>query len=35
MYRTIEDFITDWAYESGSTLNVFKNITDNTLNKKD
>jgi uncharacterized damage-inducible protein DinB len=35
MYRTIEDFITDWKYEAESTINVFKNISDNVLNKKD
>ena len=35
MYRTIEDFITDWGYESESTLRLFKNIDNNALNKKD
>lgn len=35
MYRNIQDFITDWKYESESTLNVFKNITNDSLNKKD
>jgi uncharacterized damage-inducible protein DinB len=35
MYRKIEDFLTDWAYESESTIKVFKNITDAVLNKKD
>ena len=35
MYRTIEDFTTDWGYESESTLNVFKNISNESLNKKD
>lgn len=35
MYRKIEDFITDWKYESESTLNVFRNITNESLNKKD
>jgi uncharacterized damage-inducible protein DinB len=35
MYRKTEDFITDWKYESESTLNVFKNITNESLNKKD
>jgi uncharacterized damage-inducible protein DinB len=35
MYRTIEDFITDWKYESESTLNVFRNINNDVLNRKD
>lgn len=35
MYRKIEDFITDWKYESESTLKVFKNINNEALNKKD
>ena len=26
MYRTIEDFLTDWNYEAESTLKLFKNI---------
>jgi hypothetical protein len=34
MYRTINDFITDWNYESESTLKVLKNITNEALNKK-
>lgn len=35
MYRTIEDFITDWGYESESTLKLFRNISNEALNKKD
>jgi uncharacterized damage-inducible protein DinB len=35
MYRTIEDFITDWGYESESTLKLFRNISNDALNKKD
>ena len=35
MYRTIEDFLTDWGYESESTLKLFKNISNDALNKKD
>jgi uncharacterized damage-inducible protein DinB len=35
MYRTVEDFIKEWAYEAESTLKVFKNISDSALNKKD
>lgn len=35
MYRTTADFIKEWGYESDSTLNVFKNIEDASLNKKD
>lgn len=33
MYRTIEDFLTDWKHESQSTLNLFKNLTDESLIK--
>ncbi len=33
MYRTLEDFYTDWNYESQSTLNLFKNLTDESLTK--
>lgn len=35
MYRTIDDFITDWGYESESTLKLFRNISNDALNKKD
>jgi len=35
MYRNIDDFINEWAYESESTLKVFNNITTDALNKKD
>ncbi|MCW3086017.1 MAG: hypothetical protein JWP12_3383 [Bacteroidetes bacterium] len=35
MYRKIEDFITDWSYESESTLKMLKNISTEALNKKD
>ncbi|HEY0031144.1 MAG TPA: DinB family protein [Bacteroidia bacterium] len=35
MYREIDDFITDWNYESESTLTVFRNISTEALNKKD
>lgn len=35
MYRTTEDFISEWKYESEATLNVFKNISNEALNKKD
>lgn len=35
MYRKIEDFISEWNYESESTLKVFKNISNDALNKKD
>lgn len=34
MYRKIDDFIVDWKYESESTLNVFKNITNEVLHSK-
>lgn len=33
MYATINDFLTDWNYESQSTLDLFKNLTDDSLNK--
>ena len=33
MYRVIEDFLSDWKYESQSTLNIFKNLTDESLTK--
>ncbi|MDF2436131.1 MAG: hypothetical protein K0Q95_507 [Bacteroidota bacterium] len=35
MYRKIEDFLTDWKYESDSTLSVFGNINNDILSKKD
>jgi uncharacterized damage-inducible protein DinB len=35
MYRNIEDFLSDWRYESNSTISLFKNITNESLNKKD
>ena len=34
MYYKLQDFITDWAYESESTLKVFNNLTDESLTKK-
>ena len=34
MYYKIEDFKNDWAYESSSTLKLFNNLTDESLNKK-
>ena len=33
MYATVNDFLTDWNYESQSTLDLFKNLTDDSLNK--
>ena len=33
MYRAIEDFFTDWKYESQSTLSLFKNLSDESLTK--
>jgi len=35
MYRKIDDFTASWKHESTSTLKVFKNITNERLNKKD
>jgi uncharacterized damage-inducible protein DinB len=34
MYRTIQDFLTDWNQENDSTLKVFKNLTDASLKQK-
>jgi uncharacterized damage-inducible protein DinB len=34
MYRTIQDFLTDWNQENDSTLKVYKNLTDASLNQK-
>ena len=34
MYRTIEDFLSDWSQESDSTRKVFKNLTDPSLHQK-
>ena len=34
MYYKISDFIEDWKYESGSTLKVLSNLTDESLTKK-
>jgi uncharacterized damage-inducible protein DinB len=35
MYRKISDFIRSWKHESESTLQLFANITDDALNRKD
>ena len=34
MFRTISDFIDDWAYESSATLKIFNVLTDQSLNQK-
>jgi uncharacterized damage-inducible protein DinB len=34
MYRTIQDFLSDWSQEYNSTLKVFKNLTDTSLSQK-
>ena len=34
MYRTIEDFINDWNYESEATLKVFGNVTDEAMEQR-
>jgi uncharacterized damage-inducible protein DinB len=34
MYRTIQDFLSDWTQENTSTLNVYKNLTDVSLTQK-
>ncbi len=33
MVRSIADFLTEWKYESESTLNLFKNLKDESLTK--
>lgn len=33
MYRTINDFLSDWRYESENTLKIFKQLTDESLQK--
>ncbi len=34
MFRTINDFLDGWKYESEATLKVFENLTDTSLNQK-
>lgn len=34
MYRTIEDFKTDWAHEAESTQKIFDNLTDVSMNTR-
>jgi uncharacterized damage-inducible protein DinB len=34
MYRTIQDFLTDWTQENDSTIKVYKNLTDASLKQK-
>ena len=34
MYSKVTEFIEDWNYESESTLKVFEQLTDDSLNKK-
>jgi len=34
MYNKISDFEEDWKYESDSTLKIFNNLTDKSLNEK-
>ena len=34
MYKKLSDFLTEWKYESESTLKVFEQLTDDSLNKK-
>ena len=33
-YKSIQDFLKDWAYESKATQKVINNLTDETLNQK-
>ena len=34
MYNKLSDFLNEWKYESESTLKVFEQLTDDSLNKK-
>lgn len=34
MYRKVDDFINDWAYESSSTQKIFESLTDESLSQK-
>jgi len=34
MYRSIDDFLNAWAYESSSTLKVLQNLTDESLDQR-
>ena len=34
MFRRVKDFLDSWKYESESTIKVFKNLTDESLNQK-
>ncbi len=34
MYHTVKEFLSDWKYESESTIKIFSNLTDETLNHK-
>lgn len=34
MFRTVNDFLEDWKYESESTLKIFNSLTDETLNQE-
>jgi uncharacterized damage-inducible protein DinB len=34
MFNTVNDFLSDWKYESDATLKVIKNLTDESLNQK-
>ena len=34
MYRHISDFLTDWSYESETTLKLFHNLNDESLSKQ-
>ncbi len=34
MYRVIEDFISEWEFESEATLKIFNNLTDEVLDQK-
>jgi uncharacterized damage-inducible protein DinB len=34
MYRTVDDFVADWEYESGATMKILRTLTDTSLGQK-
>ncbi len=34
MYRTVQDFLDDWKYETGATLKIMHSLTDSSLGQK-
>jgi hypothetical protein len=31
MYRTVDDFVADWEYESGATMKILRSLTETSL----